>query len=41
VGLADQLKSVDRHAREIEVVGRTPAAVVAQVRARLWALLGG
>jgi mRNA interferase MazF len=40
VVLADQLKSIDRHARQIEVVGRAPAAVVAQVRARFWALLG-
>jgi mRNA interferase MazF len=39
VVLADQLKSIDRHAREIEVIGRAPAAVVAQVRARVWALL--
>lgn len=39
VVLADQLKSIDRHVREIEVVGRAPAAIVAQVRARMWALI--
>ena len=39
VVLADQLKSIDRHARQLEVIGRAPAAIVAQVRARLWALL--
>ncbi len=39
VVLADQLKSIDRHARDIEVVGKAPPAIVAEVRARLWPLL--
>jgi mRNA interferase MazF len=38
--LADQVKSVDRHARRIEVAGRAPAGVVEEVVAKLRALLG-
>lgn len=37
--LADQIKSVDRHARAIEIVGRAPEATVTEVRNRLWPLL--
>ena len=39
--LADQVKSVDRHVRRIEVAGRVPESVVEQVNARLRALLAG
>jgi mRNA interferase MazF len=37
--LADQVKSVDRHVRRIEVAGRAPEGVVAEVVGRLRALL--
>ena len=37
--LADQIKSVDRHARAIEIVGRAPETTVTEVRNRLWPLL--
>jgi mRNA interferase MazF len=37
--LADQVKSVDRHARAIEIVGRVPETTVTEVRNRLWPLL--
>lgn len=37
--LADQIKSVDRHARTIEIVGRVPETIVIEVRNRLWPLL--
>ena len=39
--LADQVKSIDRHARRIEVAGQAPDAVVAEVTERITALLGG
>ncbi len=39
VVLADQVKSVDRHARRIEIAGRAPDAVVDDVTARLRTLL--
>ncbi len=37
--LADQVKTIDRHARRIEVVGRVPMQVVASVQERIKALL--
>ena len=37
--LADQLKSVDRHARRIERVGAAPPEVLAEIDNRLRALL--
>jgi mRNA interferase MazF len=39
--LADQVKSVDRHARRIEVVGRVPDAVTETVQRLVVALIGG
>ena len=39
--LADQVKSVDRHVRQIEVAGWVPDSVVEQVNAKLRALLAG
>ena len=39
--LADQVKSIDRHARRIEVAGRAPGDVVAAVQERIRALLEG
>ncbi len=39
--LADQVRSVDRHVRRIEVDGRAPDSVVEQVNAKLKALLAG
>ena len=39
--LADQIKSVDRHARRIEVAGRAPENVVTEVTLRATALLEG
>jgi mRNA interferase MazF len=39
--LADQVKSIDRHARRIEVAGRAPEAVVAAVEERVRTLLEG
>jgi mRNA interferase MazF len=41
VVLADQIKSIDRHARRIEVAGRAPESVVAEVTLRIVALLEG
>ena len=38
--LADQIKSIDRHARQIEVVGRVPETVVLAVQQRVRALIG-
>ena len=38
--LADQGKSIDRQARRLRVAGRAPADVVAEVQAKLAALLG-
>jgi mRNA interferase MazF len=38
--LADHVCSIDRAARGLEVVGSVPAAVLAEVRAKLEALLG-
>lgn len=38
---ADQVKSVDRHVRRIEVAGRAPDIVVEQVNVKLRALLAG
>lgn len=37
--LADQVKSVDRHVRRIEVAGQAPASVVEAVAAKLKVLL--
>ena len=39
--LADQVKSVDRQVRRIEVAGRAPESVVEQVNAKLRTLLAG
>lgn len=38
--LADQLKSIDRHARRIEVVGQAPKEIVEDVTAKAVALVG-
>jgi mRNA interferase MazF len=38
--LTDQVKSIDRHARRIEPIGRVPDVVVEEVQARVAALLG-
>jgi len=38
--LADQVKSIDRHARGLQIAGRVPPAVLADVKAKLAALLG-
>ena len=38
--LADQVKSIDRSARRLKIAGRAPEDVIAEVRARLAALLG-
>jgi hypothetical protein len=38
-GDLDELKSLDRHTRDIEMVGKIPPEVVAEVRARFWPLL--
>jgi mRNA interferase MazF len=38
---ADQVKSIDRHARRIEVAGQVPKQVVAAVQERIRALLEG
>lgn len=38
--LADQVKSIDRNARHLRVAGRVSPAVVAEVQAKLAALLG-
>ena len=37
--LADQVKSLDRHVRDIEVVGKVPDAVMNEITAKLGALL--
>lgn len=37
--LADQVKSIDRHARRIEFAGKAPATVMEDVAAKLAALL--
>lgn len=39
--VADQVKSIDRHVRRIEVAGRVPDSVLEQVNAKLRALLMG
>ncbi len=41
VVLADQVKSIDRRARQIEPAGRVPAAFLAHVLERLMSLLTG
>ena len=38
--LADQVKSIDRAARELKIAGPAPRSVVAQVQAKIAALLG-
>jgi mRNA interferase MazF len=38
--LADQVRSVDRHVRRIEVAGQAPEGVIVEVMVRLRALLG-
>jgi mRNA interferase MazF len=38
--LADQVKSIDRHARRIEPVGKVPDSVVQEVLAHIGPLLG-
>ncbi len=38
--LTDQLKSIDRNARRLGIIGRAPEGVVAEVQAKLAALLG-
>jgi mRNA interferase MazF len=38
--LVDQLRAIDRGARRLRLVGQAPEAVVAEVRAKLAALLG-
>lgn len=38
--LADQVKSIDRDARHLRIAGRAPKEIVADVRAKLAALLG-
>lgn len=38
--LADQVKSIDRGARQLKVAGQAPQNTVAEVRAKLAALLG-
>ncbi len=38
--LADQVKSIDRNARHLRIAGRASRAVVAEVQAKLAALLG-
>ncbi len=38
--LADQVKSIDRGARQLKVAGRAPGAILVEVQARLAALLG-
>ncbi len=37
--LSDQVKSLDRHVRDIEVVGKVPDAVMNEITAKLGALL--
>ncbi len=38
--LADQVKSIDRKARQLRIAGRAPREIVAEVQAKLAALLG-
>jgi mRNA interferase MazF len=38
--LADQVKSIDRAARQLKIAGAAPGEVVAEVRAKIAALLG-
>ncbi len=38
--LADQVKSIDRNARQLRIAGRAPKAIVADIQAKLAALLG-
>jgi mRNA interferase MazF len=38
--LADQVKSIDRHARRVEFAGKVPDSVVQDVQARIGPLLG-
>lgn len=38
--LADQVKSIDRNARQLRIAGRAPREIVAEVQAKLAALLG-
>jgi len=38
--LSDQIKSIDRHARKIEVIGQAPKGVMEEITAKLTALLG-
>ena len=38
--LADQVKSIDRAARELKIAGPAPRAVLAEVQAKIAALLG-
>ncbi len=38
--LADQVKSIDRNARQMRIAGRAPKRIVADVQAKLAALLG-
>ena len=40
VVLVDHLKSIDRHARKLEILGRAPAEVLEEIDARLAPLLG-
>lgn len=37
--LSDQIKSIDRHARKIEVIGRAPERIMDEITAKLKALL--
>jgi mRNA interferase MazF len=41
VVLADQVKSIDRNTRRIEIVDRAPDQVIEEVMAKIAALLGG
>jgi mRNA interferase MazF len=38
--LADQVKSIDRQARQLEIAGKAPSSVLVEVQAKLAALLG-
>jgi len=38
--LSDQVKSIDRDARQLRIAGRAPQKIVADVQAKLAALLG-
>ena len=38
--LADQVKSIDRNARQLRIAGRAPKEIVADVQAKLAVLLG-